>query len=244
MHEASLHDQNSFVTLTYADEALPPWSSLRKKDFQDFMKRLRRRVDVRIRFFHCGEYGDKFLRPHYHALLFGLGFPDAFRIEDSYGGHPQWMSPLLSKVWPAGRATVGEVNFESAAYVARYCIKKVNGKAAESHYLRVDKTTGETAQVQPEYATMSRRPGIGRDWIAKYSSDVYPSDELIVRGHASKPPRYYDDFYKAGHDASFADVKHARARARSREDESPARLSVREVCATARAKLFSRRLEE
>ncbi len=243
MHEASLHDCNSFVTLTYDDEHLPPWASLRVADFQKFMKRLRRRVSERVRFFHCGEYGDRFLRPHYHALLFGLGFPDAYRIEDSFGGHPQWMSPLLCEVWPLGRATVGEVNFESAAYVARYCVKKMNGKRAEKRYRRVDETTGEYAQVQAEYATMSRRPGIGRGWIERFVSDVYPSDELIVRGHASKPPRYYDDYFKKRDPERFDQVRRDRVRGRVSEDQTPERLSVREVCATARANAFKRRLE-
>jgi len=248
MHEASLHDRNSFITLTYDNDHLPRGGSLVKVHFQKFMKRLRREAG-KVRFFHCGEYGDRHHRPHYHALLFGLNFPDSLRIEDSFGGHPQWMSPLLSKVWSEdkvsiGRATIGELNFESAAYVARYSLKKKHGKRAEAHYERVDSESGELFQAEPEYATMSRRPGIGRGWIEKFSSDVFPSDELVVRGSVSKPPRYYDEYYKARDPGGFEEIKRTRAKGRQRGDETPARLSVREVCATARANLFKRRLEE
>ena len=77
MHEASLHDENSFLTLTYSDENLPPGGSLHLPDFQNFMKRLRKSIaPKRVRFYHCGEYGDILSRPHYHALLFGYDFDD------------------------------------------------------------------------------------------------------------------------------------------------------------------------
>ncbi len=242
MHEASLHDSNSFVTLTYADEHLPPGASLRKADFQKFMKRLRKRVG-RVRFFHCGEYGEELQRPHYHALLFGFGFPDRTLWSDR-GTGPVFRSDLLESVWPFGQSEIGSVTFESAAYVARYALKKVNGKAAAAHYERVDCETGELFQAEPEYSTMSRRPGIGRGWIERFQSDVYPADELVIRGHACKPPRYYDAYYAKREPLRFAKIKRDRAKGRNRGDETPARLSVREVCATARASLFARRLEE
>jgi len=242
MHEASLHDQNSFVTLTYDDDHLPPGASLRKADFQKFMKRLRKRVG-RVRFFHCGEYGEELLRPHYHALLFGYDFGDK-TLWAERGGNPTFRSVELESLWPVGHSEIGAVTFESAAYVARYCLKKVSGKLAAAHYERVDVESGELFQAEPEYATMSRRPGIGRGWIEKFSSDVYPSDELVIRGHASKPPRYYDTFFAEQDPEGFSRIKLDRARGRNHSDETSERLSVREVCTSARVALYGRRMEE
>ena len=93
VHEASLYEFNCFITLTFDDSKLPTCndcrkvescvanrdagSSLRVCDFQNFMKRLRQFVaPVKIKFFHCGEYGAKLSRPHHHACLFGYDFPD------------------------------------------------------------------------------------------------------------------------------------------------------------------------
>lgn len=74
VQEATLHAQNSFVTLTYADRHLPSHASLRKKHLQDFMKRLRFSTDAKLRYYACGEYGTTSLRPHYHICLFGADF--------------------------------------------------------------------------------------------------------------------------------------------------------------------------
>ena len=76
VHEAKFYEDNCFVTLTYAPEHLPKDGSLNRKHVQDFIKRLRRRLDDRkIRVFYCGEYGDKLRRPHYHLCLFNCDFP-------------------------------------------------------------------------------------------------------------------------------------------------------------------------
>ncbi len=233
MHEASLHEDNCFVTLTYANEHLPVNGSLEVSHFQKFMKRLRRRYDsTRIRFFHCGEYGEGLGRPHYHALLFGFDFPDKAPWTDR-NDSPVWRSSSLESLWPMGISEIGSVSFESAAYVARYITKKITGEAAKAHY------RGKA----PEYATMSRRPGIGRGWITKFQEDVYPSDEVIVRGRATKPPRYYDSYFESVNPDAAEAVRLQRRRDRSREDETPDRLRVREVCAEARVSLLPRRLE-
>ena len=77
LHEASLFDENSFVTLTYDDKHLPAGGTLVKRDVQLFLKRLRRKFSDRtIRYFFSGEYGGDTLRPHYHGCLFGFAFPD------------------------------------------------------------------------------------------------------------------------------------------------------------------------
>ena len=240
MHEASLHEDTSFVTLTYRDEALPRFGSLLMDDWQKFFKRLRRRIDVRLRFMGCGEYGEVSNRPHYHACLFGYAFPDRVHWS-TRGGHDVFRSPLLEEVWPYGQSEIGSLTFESAAYVARYCVKKITGKAAEAHYQCVDPETGEMGSRLPEFATMSRRPGIGAGWFDLFADDVYPSDEVIVNGVATKPPRFYDKLLEVSSPDVATEVSKARRRSRNREDETPARLSVREVCAKSRLTIFQER---
>ena len=172
VHEASMHDDNCFITLTYNPENLPPDCGLIKSDFQKFMKRYRRAFPGKeIRFYHCGEYGDANNRPHYHAVIFGHNFDDWMYLFDSPSGEPIYTSPTLERIWGHGFVTVGSVTFESAAYVARYVMKKINGPLKEKidektdlkHYERVNAFTGEIIEVMPEYSTMSRRPS-DRDW--------------------------------------------------------------------------------
>jgi hypothetical protein len=208
LHEADLHMFNCFITLTYADAYLPENGSLRKEDFQNFMKNVRREFpkDV-IRYFHCGEYGEDKGRPHYHALMFGLDFFDKYEIEKSKSGSRQWMSPTLDRLWKKGRSVIGEVNFESAAYVARYVMKKVLGTSVDALELYMEKYG---MVKKPEYTTMSRRPGIGGNWIKKWYKDTYPDDTVIIRGKEVKPPRFYDEYLKEVDPGMFEEVVHER----------------------------------
>ena len=122
VHEASLHEQNCFITLTFNDENLLDNSGLKVSDFQNFMKRLRQKIAPRtVRFFHCGEYGEKFSRPHHHACLFGYDFPDKVLFRKTSSGN-LYTSELLSSLWPFGFSTIAAVTFETAAYVARYVL--------------------------------------------------------------------------------------------------------------------------
>jgi len=234
MHEASLHECNSFVTLTYSDSNLPDSGSLVLRDFQLFCKRLRKRLGG-FRFFHCGEYGERLGRPHYHACLFGVDFPDRV-LYNERNGVKLYESPLLNDVWGLGFATVGDVTFESAAYVARYVCKKVTGESAGDHY----------GDKKPEYVTMSRRPGIGREWFEKFSAEVYPSDEVISRGRSCRPPRFYDSVFELAEPSVFDVVKRKRVeRARVHSANcTPERLRVRERCTNARISFLRRSLEE
>jgi len=196
VHEASLHEDNCFITLTYNNESLPEDGSLNKKHFQDFMKRLRKKFkNKKIRYYHCGEYGDKNFRPHYHAIIFGLEFDDQ-KLFTVTNGEKLYTSEILEKLWPFGFSTIGTVTFESAAYVARYVMKKVNGKNAKNHYERIDSNTGEIYNLVPEYNTMSRRPGIASKWFDKYKDDVYPSDNIHLREKTFRPPKFYDKMYE------------------------------------------------
>ena len=219
VHESTLHPENCFVTLTYDDEHMPRLFSggpgtLRKKDFQDFMKRLRWRFPGRkIRYYHCGEYGEQLDRPHYHACLFNLSFGFDQTLFHVRKEHQLFVSKTLDDLWPHGFASVGELTFESAAYVARYCVKKVTGEKAHNHYLRADEY-GVAYWLEPEYSTMSRRPGIGRDWYEKYKADVFPADKAPVpfsKNQFVKVPRYYDELHKVGNPGEHEAVKERRA---------------------------------
>lgn len=181
MHEAKLYDENCFVTLTY--EKLPPGGSLVPKHMVDFLKRLRFHYGNRaIRYIQCGEYGEMLSRPHHHAILFNLDFPDK-RAHGGDGDCKTYVSESLDKLWSHGYCVIGSATFESAGYIARYALKKVVGQRAASWY------NGRV----PEYMTMSRRPGIGFGHVVRHGRDIYPSDECVVRGVACRPPRYYDD---------------------------------------------------
>lgn len=181
MHEASLYEKNSFITLTYNEENLPKDGSISVEHFQLFMKRLRKRYGKGIRYFHCGEYGESLGRPHYHALLFNHDFEDKKYFSEN-NGNRVYTSDELNELWKKGHGIIGNVTFESAGYVARYALKKVTGKNAEDHY----------GQKKREYCTMSRRPGIGKMWLEKFRGDVYPNDKLWINGRYVHPPKYYD----------------------------------------------------
>lgn len=240
MHEASMHERNAFVTLTYNEEHFSP--SLNYRDFQLFMKRARDKLGS-FRFYMCGEYGERTFRPHFHALLFGLSFDDAYLWRTSGSGFPLYRSPTLELLWEKGSSEIGEVTFESAAYVARYVVKKVTGRGAENHYKRVDPDTGEIVDVVPEFTRMSLKPGIGRPWIEKYYTDVYPEDVVMVNGMKCKPPRYYDgvfSYFRQVDDVEFNRFERALL---THEDTSRERLAEREKVATARLAFKHRDVE-
>jgi hypothetical protein len=245
MHEASLHEDNTFITLTYDDDNLPYGGSLDLRHYQLFMKRLRKKYSDRtIRFFHCGEYGDRFERPHYHAVLFGFDFPDKELFRTEHGG-ASYTSEILTNLWDRGHCLIGDVTFESCAYVARYVTKKITGADSELHYERADEYGVVVGKVRPEYATMSRRPGIGQDWFRRYGADVYPFDEVVVNGHPTKPPRYYDDLLKKDREGDHEKVKLRRKQLawKHRADSTPERLAARERVIKARTSELHRRYE-
>lgn len=135
VHEASLHERNCFITLTYSDLHLPDDRGLHYDHFQLFMKRLRKKYGDGIRFYMCGEYGDKLGRPHFHACLFNHDFDDKKLWQTTPSGSRLFRSSDLESLWPYGFSSIGDVTFESAAYVARYIMKKVGGDAADEHYM-------------------------------------------------------------------------------------------------------------
>lgn len=219
VHEASLYKDNCFLTLTYSPENVPEGGSLYPRHFVLFMKRLRKKFGSDIRFFQCGEYGELLKRPHHHVCLFNFDFPDKvlFSMRNKI---PLYRSSFLEKLWPYGFSSIGAVTFDSAAYVARYIVKKVNGDLAEDHY----------KGLVPEYITMSRKPGIGANWFKKFSSDVYPSDCVISKNFKAKPPRYYDKIFDLTNNFSMSIIKGKRIiRGKQFEEDSTSeRLLVRE----------------
>lgn len=245
VHEASLYENNCFITLTYNNETIPDDWSLNKKDYQDFMKALRHAIyPKRIRFFHCGEYGEKTYRPHYHAVIFNHDFNDKVYWSNTNAG-PLYVSPTLSKLWNKGQHRIGAVTFESAAYVARYVTKKINGDNAINAYTRIDEETGEVLVVQPEYATMSRRPGIASTWYNKFKTDVFPKDFITIRGKKMFAPKYYTKALELENPKLHRTIKEKRlAHAEDQaKNNTPDRLGVRETCKKAQISQLRRRVE-
>lgn len=236
MHEAQLHESNSFVTLTYAEEHLPPYGSLNYPDVQAFLKRLRARFG-QVRFFCCGEYGEQFQRPHYHLGIFGCDFrSDRKPWRTSRSGHRLFRSRTLESLWPMGSSEIGNLTVESAAYMARYSFKKVSGELAADHYRVVDPETGEVFYREPEFARMSLRPGIGAKWFAKHGSYVAAHDHVVTKGVPAKPPRYYDTLLERADPDRMEEIKEARMEAAKlgAADQTDERLAVREVVTQAR----------
>lgn len=251
VHESQLHSANCFITLTYDNEHLPEDGGLDVRHWQLFAKRLRKAIGP-FRFFHCGEYGDATRRPHYHACIFGADFSSDRILLRENGFNSLYVSPLLTRTWGLGHCSVGALTYESAAYVARYVMKKATGPKAESEYLRVDADTGECWAVKPPYITMSRRPGIASAWFDKFVDDVYPEDTVVYDGRRFRPPRFYDgklsslnaDLDGVDGPAMIEGLKSKRRRLASLrgEDLTPSRLRTREKCATASADRFRRSL--
>lgn len=158
MLESLMHEHSWFVTLTYSDEHYPEDGSLRPRDLQLFMKRLREEVEPRkVRFFAVGEYGDTKLRAHYHLALFGLDDPS-----------------VVERAWRLGFVVIGPLTMQSAAYVCGYVTKKLTKRGDA----RLD---GK----YPEFARMSLRPGIGAgavDEIGRYCTTLQGSRVLTAKG--------------------------------------------------------------
>lgn len=244
MHEAQMHERTSFITLTYSKKNLPADGSLDVKHWQDFAKRLRKKKGP-FKFYHCGEYGDSNYRPHYHAAIFGIDWVEDRKLYTiTKQGNRLFTSAELDETWQKGNVWIGNLSFESAAYVARYIMKKVNGDQAEAHYQWTDRTTGEIFTLKPEYTTMSRRPGLGSTWFEKYYTDVFPSDEVIIRGRSMRPPKYYDSLLEKRDPLLFKKIKAKRKKEATKyeDDNTYTRLIAKEKVKLAEVASLSRNI--
>lgn len=245
VHESKMHDENMFITLTYADENLPENGSLRVEDWQLFAKRMRDHVRYhykrKFKFYHCGEYGDRYGRPHYHAIIFGFDFPDKKYKRVNSNGDRIYVSETLTKLWGYGQCEIGSVTYQSAAYVARYILKKITGEDAVAYY----------GDRKPEYTTMSN--GIGKKWFEKYGRDVFPNDFVVHDGKKHRVPRFYDNLYELmPHDIPSVlamtakmrlKVKRKKAGAKHAADNTPERRRTREKVQLERLKKLKREVE-
>ena len=205
MHENQMHDKSCFLTLTYNDFYLPADNSLHVDHVQKFLKSYRQELDLKhdhqkIRFYCCGEYGSKSFRPHYHLIVFGDDFSYDRKEWSLRHGYQYFRSDTLERLWPFGFSVIGSVTNDSVMYVARYVTKKITGDLAEYYY----------DGLKPEFATMSRRPGIAHDWLLKYSGDIYNYDKCFFKGFEFKPPSYYDRIFSCLHPHEFQDLKDKR----------------------------------
>jgi len=207
MHEASLHEHNSFITLTYADDSLPPDGSLAPDDVTLFIKRLRKKLKgKKILYYYCGEYGENLSRPHYHIALFNHDFhTDRLPHRQTQSG-TVYRSDTLEQLWPHGYSEIGNLEYDSARYVAGYIQKKVTGKKATEHYTPIN-NSGGFLPLYPELARMSRKPAIGLKWLEKYSSDIYNYDVCTVGTKQLRPPPYYDKWLKKTDEQKFIQIK-------------------------------------
>jgi hypothetical protein len=212
MHEASMNEKNCFITLTYRPENTPEFGNLNYSDFQAFLKRLRDKTNYKpIKFYMCGEYGEnlehskngRFGHPHYHACIFGHDYKDKEPIRTNKNGDTLYKSQELADQWKLGHVTVGEVTYQSAAYVARYVMKKQKGKSVKEiqanglrAYEFIDPNTGEIKSINPEFTRMStggrkKTGGIGKSWYDKNKQDIRKG-YITSRGKKMKIPQYYE----------------------------------------------------
>lgn len=203
IHEAKMNDQNNmFITLTYNNQNLPKYGSLVLKDLQKFIKRMRAYIyPTKMRYYACGEYGEKKSRPHYHVLIFGYVFDDLEKM--CISGKTVFVSKKLSNLWKYGYSTVGEVNYDSASYTARYILKKQNGELAKSTY--------RYGQIK-EFTVMSTKPGIGKMYYENNKEDFYSLDSIVLKGYKAKIPRYYDNMYDIEYPEKMKEIKKERVK--------------------------------
>lgn len=204
-HEAQLHKYNCFATLTYNNDTLPHDLSIDPTHLQKFFKRLRWEYGE-LRYYACGEYGEKTQRPHYHACIFGMDFHDKqpFKKLSTY---QLYTSHTLDRIWGYGTCVIGDLTYETAQYTAKYVTKKV--LRGGGIYMRMDDETGELFPVVQPRAFMSLRPAIGNEWVQKYSTDLL-KDHVVVRCRKTNLPKYYDRLMEKLHTAKHTENKQKR----------------------------------
>lgn len=242
MHESKCWPENSFLTLTYDDQALPQNYGLDLRHLQLFFKRLRKSLDQPIRYFACGEYGDESGRPHYHAVVFNYDPPDKKPHGRNERGELIYSTEQLTKVWQHGFATSGDVTPGSCAYVARYVTKKLktSDDFGQDRYYRLSPIDGRMHSVRPEFAVMSRRPGLGDNFTKQFKSDYYPSGFVVVDGVKHAAPAYYTKKLSEEEQQHLKRQARTRAMAKARSEKTMERRLARAAVRDARIKNLKR----
>lgn len=215
--EQPYHKDSLFLTLTYDDAHLPPaypvnpatgeilsvHSTLVKSDLQKFWKRVRKNSGQKISYFASGEYGSTTYRPHYHALIFGLHLDDLEVINHGFDGTPYYTSEFISKCWPFGMHIIGDVTWKSAAYVARYTMKKATHGYTKEYY--------EVAGIESEFQAISSKPAIGRRFYDDHPH-LFDYRNFSVStpqgGRIMYPPEYFRKLYKAQYPKEYVKRAH------------------------------------
>jgi len=255
VHEASLYKHNSFITLTYDPEHLPVDGGLHIEHFQKFIKKLRKKAGSGVRYFCCGEYGENRGRPHFHVILFNYSFKDK-QLHTVRRGHRLYRSDSCRAFWSdQGNVLLGNVTFQSCAYVARYIMKKVIGQPGYYSFLKSEYigkmgpfpfTEDAYDFLRPPFITMSRRPGIGKTFFDRYGIEIYRDDLVVVDGKRMKVPRYYDSQEELFDPDKLASVKISRSVSfeKRADNNTYERLRVREQIHTKRVSKLHRSIEE
>lgn len=242
-HEHLMYEEEGkpsmFVTLTYDQEHLPPDGGLDHRHFQKFIRAMRKKTGLKLRYFMCGEYGGQTLRPHYHAIIFGYRPPD-LKLVNTRNNTRNYTSEIMSELWPHGGHEIGYVSFKNAGYVARYVLKKHTKPEL------FDPSTGEIseANLKSPYTRMSLKPGIGYSWYQKYKSDLYPHDYAVLPdGRETAVPKYYRKLLERDDPDLASELRAKRVeKARQNPDNTPSRLEVRHFIKTKKAERLKREL--
>lgn len=164
-----------FITLTYDDEYLSfgscGWPSLRLRDVQLFMKRLRKSLPgVSLQYFVCGEYGPATMRPHYHMLLFNLPLDDYYSC--------------ILKCWKLGHFTIDFASPARLMYVTKYMLPASDGGFnyelydLEKPFMRCSKHIGEPLASSSNVVSALGNGFIVDDCGSPYALPRYVIDKL------------------------------------------------------------------
>lgn len=249
MHELAYRQVGCFLTLTYNDANLPWDWSVQKHHVQNFMKALRKRLPPKsLSYLAVGEYGGKYLRPHYHICLMGTDiarWPGAkTRPSKTQKGFPIVTHPVIESIWSYGFHSVGTLDVKTAAYTASYTQKKL--ERAEEGYL--DRSyDGLEWRVAPEFHLHSRNPGLGINWLKRWRSDVYgtqakPKSHVLWRGNKVAPPIAYDRWLRENDEKHWTAVRQFRiANAETLDTQDENRVfKAREAIQRGREALYPR----
>lgn len=210
VHEAHMHSESCFLTLTIDDEHRSPTRSVDQRDMQLFIKKLRKQLHpLKIRLFYCSEYGETTGREHYHAIIFGYMPKDRVKYKTTKEDNILYTSETLTNLWGKGYVTIGEFNSTTADYCAKYVTKAYIGADKENAYNWVDEN-GEVIQRTPPFQRSSNRPGLGSKFYEKYKQDLYGGDFALVDGKQRPVPKAYDRKFRKEHPEEFEAIKRKR----------------------------------